>query len=334
LLTSDEKTQARFPKGKRVAVSVKLPGRTQLAAVRIWNYDGHRVHNNTGVKKVHIRLDGRFVFSGEVRQSSGASEDAYKYCEYILFTDSSSILGRISDNDWLSSITRNEEQERAMFRTTLEHFHRPLTRNDEEAVKQQQGGGEVQRQPVKLPKRQCFEYDPPLLPEGFVLKVVLHSSWGDRFFIGLNGIEVFSDKGENITTKNLSQVRADPSSISKLPGYEKDRRVVGNLVNGKHGSATESNSWLAPLLSDVEKIEKGRPNILLLEYAKPTRIAGINFYNYAKTPEWGVREIEVFLDSCLLYRVHLSPRRATSEGTTSPSAAPPPSRASSPCWRR
>jgi hypothetical protein len=70
-----------------------------------------------------------------------------------------------------------------------------------------------------LPKRQCFEYDPPTLPEGYVLKFVLHGSWGDRFFIGLNGIEVFNDKGENITTKGLAQIRADPSSISKIEGY-------------------------------------------------------------------------------------------------------------------
>jgi hypothetical protein len=40
-----------------------------------------------------------------------------------------------------------------------------------------------------------------------------------------------------------------------------------------------------------------------MEYNKPNRIAGINFYNYIKTPERGVREIEIFLDNYLLYRV-------------------------------
>jgi len=97
-----------------------------------------------------------------------------------------------------------------------------------------------------------------------VLKLVLHSSWGDRFFIGLNGIEVFNEKGENITTKNLSQIRAEPSSVSKLEGYERDKRVIGNLINGKNNSTADCNTWLAPLLSDVEKIEKGRPNVILL----------------------------------------------------------------------
>ena len=43
----------------------------------------------------------------------------------------------------------------------------------------------------KLPKRNCFEYDPPLLPSGHYLKLILHTTWGDRDFIGLNSIIVY-----------------------------------------------------------------------------------------------------------------------------------------------
>lgn len=32
--------------------------------IRIWNYNGHRVHNNIGIKKCHIKLDGNYIFSG------------------------------------------------------------------------------------------------------------------------------------------------------------------------------------------------------------------------------------------------------------------------------
>ena len=52
---------------------------------------------------------------------------------------------------------------------------------------------------------------------------------------------------------------------------------------------TDSNIWLAPLLSDVERIDRGKPNIILMEYSKANKIAGINFYNYIKTPQRGVR---------------------------------------------
>jgi hypothetical protein len=32
----------------------------------------------------------------------------------------------------------------------------------------------------------------------------------------------------------LSQIKADPSSIAKLEGYERDKRVVSNLINGRN----------------------------------------------------------------------------------------------------
>lgn len=51
------------------------------------------------------------------------------------------------------------------------------------------------KQPIKLPKRNCFEYDPPNLPCGYFLKLTLHTSWGDLDFIGLNGIVVFDENG-------------------------------------------------------------------------------------------------------------------------------------------
>jgi hypothetical protein len=42
--------------------------------MRIWNYNGHRVHNNIGVKKLGAKLDGNWIFSGEIRQGGGASD--------------------------------------------------------------------------------------------------------------------------------------------------------------------------------------------------------------------------------------------------------------------
>ena len=46
------------------------------------------------------------------------------------------------------------------------------------------------------------------MPQGFVLRLVLHSSWGDQFFVGLNGIEVYGGKGELITKKELKRIKA------------------------------------------------------------------------------------------------------------------------------
>ncbi len=123
--------QIKLAKNKKIILLFVLPGKIELAAARIWNYNGHRVHNNIGVKKCHLRLDNNYIFSGEIKQSSGSSEDAHKFCEYVLFTESNSILKKISDKDWLSRKQTRNQEEIMLFKSTLEHFHRPPTRNDE-----------------------------------------------------------------------------------------------------------------------------------------------------------------------------------------------------------
>ena len=39
-------------------------------------------------------------------------------------------------------------------------------------------------------------FEIPTLPKGRTLVLNLKSTWGDKHYIGLNGIEVFTDKGE------------------------------------------------------------------------------------------------------------------------------------------
>ena len=51
-------------------------------------------------------MDSQYIFSGEIRQSSGSSENAHKFCEYILFTEAPNVIKKIQDKDWLTKDRR------------------------------------------------------------------------------------------------------------------------------------------------------------------------------------------------------------------------------------
>lgn len=140
---------------------------------------------------------------------------------------------------------------------------------------------------IKLPKRPCFEYEPPTLPGGYYLKLIFHQTWGDRDFVGLNGIVLFDQKGDEI--KDIQSINEYPMSLSSLAGYEKDKRVVKNLLNNSNLTDKEEDVWLAPFQNDMDKIEKKVINMVVISFTNPLRLSGINIYNYMKHPNRGVR---------------------------------------------
>lgn len=80
-----------------------------------------------------------------------------------------------------------------------------------------------------------------------------------------------------------------PTSLSSLPGYEKDKRVVKNLLNNKNLTDNEEDIWLAPYQTDMDKIDKKTNNMIVIAFEKPIKISGVNLYNYIKHPYRGAR---------------------------------------------
>ena len=89
-----------------------------------------------------------------------------------------------------------------------------------------------------------------------------------------------------------------------MKGNEKDVRTIDKLINGKNNTYDERNMWLAPYIYCSQKgaIEK---NMIYISFSSPIIISNINIWNYTKSPKRGVKEVEIYLDESLLYKVFL-----------------------------
>lgn len=157
---------------------------------------------------------------------------------------------------------------------------------------------------INYEKRFIQEYETPTAPKGFVLKMIIKSTWGDRHFVGLNGLDVFDSEGTSlIAGQSKFKLKVSPPSVNVLPGYEKDVRTPEKLVNGQNETFNDGDMWLAPLITDLERLEKHIQNTIVIEFGHSISLGAINFYNYTKTPSRGVREIEILLDETLVFMV-------------------------------
>ncbi|XP_073346039.1 katanin-interacting protein isoform X2 [Pagrus major] len=151
------------------------------------------------------------------------------------------------------------------------------------------------------------EFEIPVLPQGQRLVINILSTWGDRHYVGLNGLEVFSSSGEPLQP---AHIRADPPDINILPAYGKDPRVVTNLIDGANRTQDDMHLWLAPFTP-------GRSHTIFLEFGAPYQVAMIRVWNYNKSRIHsfrGVKEVEMLLDGRCIFRGEIAKASGTLSG--------------------
>lgn len=70
----------------------------------------------------------------------------------------------------------------------------------------------------------------PVLPCGFILKLVIWSSWADPFYVGLTGIEVHDAVCGRVHIPPARVNAAPFSSVAILPNMSTDARTPDKLV--------------------------------------------------------------------------------------------------------
>lgn len=312
-----------------------------ISMIRVWNYNKSRVHSTRGVRHMEIESSasgGGVIFSGEIRQAPGEvpldvlSNPLEDFSESILFTVDRGILDRIQEND--ESLTRSLDAELNEMQALLESGldqHRPGTSSGllsgaAALVFCERSAASPDTQPLspfhpvleQLPKAALLPSAPavpePPLPRSAVggginsssdvrkLVIQILDSWGDPYFVGLSGFQLFDDNDRLLPPSAMS-VSARPRDMNDIPGHHGDPRVLENLTRGPFLTTDDSFMWLVPLqlLSQEKTPEYPTISIEFLS-PNPAKISRIRLYNYNKNAEdtcRGVRRFRVFLDGCL-----------------------------------
>lgn len=120
--------------------------------------------------------------------------------------------------------------------------------------------------------------------KGRVIELNVTESWGDLFYVGLNGIEVYDvdSKKVELDIKNLD---ASPRDMNSIPGHGQDHRTLDKLINGVNNTSDDRNMWLVPFNS-------GEDHTVKIDLGRMTMIGAIKFYNYNKSSEDSLRGVK------------------------------------------
>jgi hypothetical protein len=143
--------------------------------------------------------------------------------------------------------------------------------------------------------------DIPINPIGRNLTIFIYSTWGDKDFIGLMGLEFWNSAGHKISIPEHN-ITADPPDFNVLTSIfstTKDGRVVSNLIKGNNFfTCDQSHCWMAPFTNS-------RPNKISIDFGGLCTLGMIRIWNYNKSRIYtnrGAKDVEILLDKKLIFK--------------------------------